>query len=105
MRLHKAASFRLVILLAVVAALVLPLTASGAKKLRIAMVLWRGETAAEKGFREGLKDPGYQVEYTVMNAGQDRGELGRLLRETSSRGSMVSTTCTSSALRRRSLPA
>jgi ABC-type uncharacterized transport system substrate-binding protein len=81
MRSHKAASFRLAILAAVVVALVLPLTASGAKKLRIAMVLWRGETAAEKGFRDGLKDLGYQAEYVVMNAGQDRGELGRLLRE------------------------
>lgn len=51
------------------------------KNLKIAMVLWRGETAAEKGFQQGLKDLGYSVQYTVMNAGQDRAELGRLLRE------------------------
>jgi len=51
------------------------------KTLRIAMVLWRGETEAEKGFREGLKDLGHSAEYLVMNAGQDRAELGRLLRE------------------------
>jgi putative ABC transport system substrate-binding protein len=45
------------------------------------MVLWRGETEAEKGFRDGLTELGYSVQYTVMNAGQDRAELGRLLRE------------------------
>ncbi|HXJ84145.1 MAG TPA: ABC transporter substrate-binding protein [Candidatus Methylomirabilis sp.] len=58
-------------------------TALGAgKTLRIAMVLWRGPTEAEKGFKDGLKELGYSVEYTDMNAGQDRAELGRLLRET-----------------------
>jgi ABC-type uncharacterized transport system substrate-binding protein len=51
------------------------------KNLKIAMVLWRGETEAEKGFQQGLKDLGYSVQYTVMNAGEDRAELGRLLRE------------------------
>ena len=50
--------------------------------LRVAMVLWRGPTEAEKGFKDGLKEFGYSVEYTEMNAGQDRAELGRLLRET-----------------------
>ncbi len=54
---------------------------AGAKTLKIAMVLWRGETEAEKGFQQGLKEFGYSVQYTVMNAGQDRTELGRLLRE------------------------
>jgi ABC-type uncharacterized transport system substrate-binding protein len=52
-----------------------------AKSLRIAMILWRGETDAEKGFKDGLKDLGYSAQYVVMNAGQDRAELGRLLRE------------------------
>ena len=54
---------------------------ASAKELKIAMVLWRGETEAEKGFQQGLKEFGYSVQYTVMNAGQDRTELGRLLRE------------------------
>jgi len=45
------------------------------------MVLWRGETEAENGFRQGLNELGYTVQYTVLNAGQDRSELGRLLRE------------------------
>jgi ABC-type uncharacterized transport system substrate-binding protein len=51
------------------------------KHLRIAIVLWRGETEAEKGFRDGLKEQGYSADYVVMNANQDRNELGRLLRE------------------------
>ena len=51
------------------------------KNLRIAMVLWRGETGAEKGFRDGLKEAGHAVNYVVMNPNQDRAELGRLLRE------------------------
>jgi ABC-type uncharacterized transport system substrate-binding protein len=54
---------------------------AGTKTLNIAMILWRGETEAEKGFQQGLKEFGYSVQYTVMNAGQDRTELGRLLRE------------------------
>ena len=54
------------------------LSATG-KNLRIAMLLWRGETKAERGFKGGLKDLGYSVEYTIMNAGQDRKELRRIL--------------------------
>jgi ABC-type uncharacterized transport system substrate-binding protein len=50
--------------------------------LRVGMLLWRGPTDAEKGFKDGLKEFGYTVEYTELNANQDRGELGRLLRET-----------------------
>lgn len=49
------------------------------KPLRIALLLWRGETAAERGFKDGLKELGYSVEYTIMSAGQDRKELGRIL--------------------------
>jgi len=49
------------------------------KPLKIAMLLWRGETAAERGFKDGLKDLGYSIEYTIMNAGQDRKELRRIL--------------------------
>jgi ABC-type uncharacterized transport system substrate-binding protein len=49
------------------------------KPLRIALLLWRGETAAERGFKDGLKELGYSVEYTMMNAGQNRDELRRIL--------------------------
>ena len=71
---------RLAVVVLALLALLGPLEAAG-KNLRIAMVLWRGETEAEKGFRDGLKDLGYSADYVVMNANQDRGELGRLLRE------------------------
>src|SRR5262249_1473902 len=56
--------------------------AGAGQSLRVAMILWRGPTEAEKGFKDGLKELGYSVEYTELNANQDRGELGRLLRET-----------------------
>jgi putative ABC transport system substrate-binding protein len=49
------------------------------KPLRIALLLWRGETEAERGFKDGLKELGYSVEYTIMSAGQDREELRRIL--------------------------
>jgi putative ABC transport system substrate-binding protein len=51
------------------------------KPLKIAMLLWRGETKAEQGFRDGLKDLGYSVEYTMKNAGQDRKALRHILND------------------------
>jgi putative ABC transport system substrate-binding protein len=54
---------------------------AASKPLQIAMVQWRGETEACRGFKEGLQALGYTVDYTTLNAGQDRGELGRLLRQ------------------------
>lgn len=51
------------------------------KNLKIAMIVWRGETDGEKGFKDGLTGLGYSVQYTTMDARQDRTELGRLLRE------------------------
>src|SRR4029453_4755717 len=54
---------------------------AGSKTLKIAMVQWRGDTESCQGFRDGLKELGYSVEYAYMNAKQDRTELGRLLRE------------------------
>jgi ABC-type uncharacterized transport system substrate-binding protein len=54
------------------------LLASG-KSLKIAMILWRGETQAESGFKDGLKELGYSAEYIIINAGQDIKKLGVLL--------------------------
>lgn len=54
---------------------------AGSNELRVAMILWRGETKAEQGFKHGLKELGYSVQYTVMNAGQDKTKLGHLLKE------------------------
>ncbi len=65
------------------AALLTPSTALFAegKDLKIAMILWRGETKAEQGFMDGLKELGYAVNYTTLNAEQDKTKLGYILRE------------------------
>ncbi len=51
------------------------------KSIKVAMIQWRGETEACRGFRARLKELGYSVKYTVLNAGQSRKKLGGLLRE------------------------
>jgi ABC-type uncharacterized transport system substrate-binding protein len=51
------------------------------KSLKIAMILWRGETQAEIGFKDGLKELNYSAEYVVKDAGQDIKKLGVLLGE------------------------
>ena len=51
------------------------------RDLRIAMIQWRGETEACRGFKDALKELGYSAQYTVLNAAQNRKMLGRLLRE------------------------
>lgn len=51
------------------------------KQLKIAMVQWTGDTRACIGFRDGMKEMGYVVEYTILNAEQDRTKLGHILRE------------------------
>jgi ABC-type uncharacterized transport system substrate-binding protein len=50
-----------------------------AKDLKIAMILWRGMTDAEKGFQEGLKESGYSAQYTYMDAKQSRSRLNTML--------------------------
>ncbi len=56
-----------------------PVLAAG-ETLSIAMVLWRGPTEADRGFKDGLKKLGYSVTYTTLDAKQDRTRLGTLLR-------------------------
>ena len=51
-----------------------------AKKLKIALALWRGETLAEKGFQNELKDYGYDLEISIFDAKQDRSTMGSHLR-------------------------
>lgn len=53
---------------------------AGATDLNIAMVLWRGETKAESGFKETLDSLGYSVVYTIYDADQQRPDLARKLR-------------------------
>lgn len=49
-------------------ALAQPASASEVKNVNILMILWRGETKAEKGFRERLeKTPGVNAMFTVFN--------------------------------------
>ncbi|MEN8190120.1 MAG: ABC transporter substrate-binding protein [Thermodesulfobacteriota bacterium] len=45
------------------------------------MILWRGETEAEVGFKAELARLGYPARYTVVNADQDVRQLGRILAE------------------------
>lgn len=45
--------------------------AAAAQRHKIMMVLWRGETAVEKGFRAQLSADGIGVEFIVRDAGQD----------------------------------
>jgi len=49
------------------------------QELKIAMVLWRGETKAESGFKDGLKELGYSVRYTIFDAEQNRTKLDEIL--------------------------
>jgi ABC-type uncharacterized transport system substrate-binding protein len=49
-------------------------------ELRIAMLLWRGETEAEIGFKEGLQELGYQTTFEIHDAAQDLATLGSILR-------------------------
>lgn len=55
-----------------------PATAAG-QQLRIGLLLWRGETRAEAGFKDGLKELGYSVDYAIFNSEQSEKKLGTLL--------------------------
>lgn len=58
-----------------------PAPATEGKLLKIAMVLWRGETLAEKGLKDGLQELGYSVEYVTYNADQNKSKLAEILRK------------------------
>ncbi|KUE78936.1 hypothetical protein ATO46_19265 [Aeromonas schubertii] len=49
-----------------------------AQALTIAMVLWRGETQAEEGFRDELARLGYRARFVTFNANLDRNQLATL---------------------------
>jgi putative ABC transport system substrate-binding protein len=55
------------------------------RHLNIAVILWRGETRAEQGFKDGLKELGYTVKYSIFDAGQDTKKLGQILSKLKSR--------------------
>lgn len=45
------------------------------------MITWRGETKAEKGFIDELKDTGYDIALAKYNAGQDINRLQEIITE------------------------
>lgn len=68
------------ILLVTLAVLLLNTAATARERVEIAMVLWRGETVAEKGFRERLAaSPDYDVAITVFDANQSKERLDQIL--------------------------
>lgn len=54
---------------------------AGEQDLKIAMLLWRGETEAETGFKDGLVDLGYKTEFLIFDCQQDVRRLGSLLHD------------------------
>jgi ABC-type uncharacterized transport system substrate-binding protein len=50
------------------------------KELSCAIVLWRGETGAELGFKKRLSQLGYQCSFDLYNGEQDREILSNILR-------------------------
>lgn len=52
---------------------------AGEHNLNIAMLLWRGETDAEIGFKDGLHDLGYSANLEIYDCRQDVRKLGSLL--------------------------
>ncbi|MDD2500963.1 MAG: ABC transporter substrate-binding protein [Geobacter sp.] len=71
---------RLLLLAALSVAFLFPSAAVAKERVEIAMVLWRGETVAEQGFRERLAaSPDYEVVVTAFDAGQSKEKLDRIL--------------------------
>ncbi len=53
---------------------------AGEKNVRVAMILWRGETPAEKGFMDELnKEKGLRFDFTAFNADQDNDKLKKII--------------------------
>jgi len=73
-----------VLVFLLIALIPLPSLAAG-KDLKIALILWRGETIAERGFKFGLEELGYTTEFITFNAAQDVTKLGNALSSIASR--------------------
>ena len=75
---------RLFFVFMAVASIVLVWDASAhrTKHVKIAMVLWRGETQAEKGFKSKMMTSGkYNIEFTLFDAVQDENSLKQIIGE------------------------
>lgn len=56
-------------------------SAGAAEQVGIAMILYRGETSAEKGFRDALvREKQYDIRYTVLDAEQSKQKLEEIVR-------------------------
>ncbi|MEI7432160.1 MAG: ABC transporter substrate-binding protein [Betaproteobacteria bacterium] len=55
--------------------------AMAVSRFKIMMILWRGETEVEKGFREQLRVEGIDAELIVRNAGQDVKKIAGFVAE------------------------
>lgn len=49
------------------------------KQYTVAMITWRGETEAERGFMEGLRKSNYMISFKKYHANQDRGHLYNII--------------------------
>ena len=78
-------SFRIILVSVVILTTLFIPPPCDAEELHIAMILWRGETEAEKGFKEELEGFGYSVNYDIIDAGQSIKKLGVALKELESR--------------------
>ena len=54
---------------------------SSADPFHIFMVVWRGETEVEAGFRAYLRERGIRARYTVRNLASDRGKIPEIVSE------------------------
>jgi len=71
---------RLLISAALTLLMLQPLGAEASERVEVAMVLWRGETVAEKGFRERLAaSPDFEVVITAFDANQNMEKLDKIL--------------------------
>lgn len=76
--------FRIVLMVATICAATLlqTLPAWSKEKVEIAMILYRGKTASERGFMETLnKSKEYEVNFTVFDCGQNSKELDRIIKD------------------------
>lgn len=51
------------------------------KNLSVAVILWRGETVAEKGFQDRLAELGYSIKYSKFDAAQKKDKLLTILKD------------------------
>lgn len=62
-------------------AFAVPTLVAKGKTLHIAIVKWRGDSVAERGFKDALQALSCAATYMEWNAEHDKKELGRLMRQ------------------------